>query len=167
MDLFASPSKNSSSPLTEFSHWASSASREIWYRRMVRLQKHTRTQGFFDAHPRFFSTSDTESAPDRLNQRHCALVQSNAAIIEGRRVLDIASHDGRWSFAANQAGAKYVLGIEARQHLVEAARGNIRAANLPAGAVEFIRGDLFTELDRLEPETFDTVFCFWFLYHTI
>ena len=74
----------------------------------------------------------------RLNQRHRALIQSNAAVIAGRRVLDIASHDGRWSLAASMAGAEYVLGIEARQHLAEAARDNMREYGVPAGKVEFV-----------------------------
>ncbi len=103
----------------------------------------------------------------RLNQRHRALIQSNAAVIAGRRVLDIASHDGRWSLAASMAGAEYVLGIEARQHLAEAARDNMREYGVPAGKVEFVQGDVMVELDKLESGLFDTVFWFGFLYHTI
>src|SRR5579863_7632854 len=99
--------------------------RERWFRRMIRLKRQPRSNGFFDSYPRFFSTSDTAAAPDRLNQRYRALIQSNAGIISGRRVLDIASHDGRWSLAAHKASAEHVLGIEARQHLVDAARDNM------------------------------------------
>jgi predicted nicotinamide N-methyase len=33
------------------------------------------------------------------------LIQSNLNVICGRNVLDIACHDGRWSFAATKAGA--------------------------------------------------------------
>jgi 2-polyprenyl-3-methyl-5-hydroxy-6-metoxy-1,4-benzoquinol methylase len=141
--------------------------RERWFRTMVRWKNQPRQEGFFDAYPRFFSTSATASAPDRLNQRHRALIQSNAAIISGRRVLDIASHDGRWSLAACMAGAEYVLGIEARQHLTEAARNNMREYGVPPGKVEFVQGDVMVELDKLEVGRFDTVFCFGFLYHTI
>jgi len=144
-----------------------SANRERWFRAMVRWKKHARSAGFFDLYPRFFSTSATASAPDRLNQRHRALIQSNAGIISGRSILDIASHDGRWSLAANKAGAKYVLGIEARPHLIEAARVNMRECGVPEGQVEFVQGDLMVELDRLESGRFDTVFCLGFFYHTI
>jgi predicted RNA methylase len=141
--------------------------RERWFRMMVRGKSHARSVGFFDSYPRFFSTSATASAPDRVNQRHRALIQSNADIISGRSVLDIASHDGRWSLAAHKAGAKYVLGIEARQHLIEASRANMREYRVPEGEVEFVRGDVMVELDRLENGRFDTVFCFGFLYRTI
>jgi ubiquinone/menaquinone biosynthesis C-methylase UbiE len=134
---------------------------------MVRWGKRPQSAGFFDAYPRFFSTSATASVSDRLNQRHRALIESNAGIIAKRRVLDIASHDGRWSLAAHKAGAEYVLGIEARQHLTEAARANIRAYDVPEGKVEFVQRDVMVELDKLEPGRFDTVFCFGFLYHTM
>jgi 2-polyprenyl-3-methyl-5-hydroxy-6-metoxy-1,4-benzoquinol methylase len=141
--------------------------RERWFRRMIRLKREPRTPGFFDSYPRFFSTSDTAAAPDRLNQRYRALIESNTGIISGRRVIDIASHDGRWSLAAHKVGAKHVLGIEARQHLVDAARDNVREYGVPASAVEFMQGDVMVVLDQLECGSIDTVFCFGFLYHTI
>jgi len=141
--------------------------REKWYDTILRSNGSPRAQGFFDAYPQFFSSSETASAPDRLNQRYRALIEANQPIIEGKRILDLASHDGRWSFAASKAGAKYVFGVEARQHLVEAARRNVQACGVPAGAVEFKQGDLLAEMEKLGPGSFDTVFCFGFLYHTI
>jgi 2-polyprenyl-3-methyl-5-hydroxy-6-metoxy-1,4-benzoquinol methylase len=144
-----------------------SLNRERWFRWALRNIDHRPAEGFFDAFPRFFLTSETAALPDRLNQRHRALIQSNVDIIRGRRVLDIASHDGRWSFAANRAGAEYVLGIEARQRLVEMARDNMLEYGVPQSSVAFMQGDVLTELDRLEPRCIDTVLCFGFLYHTI
>jgi 2-polyprenyl-3-methyl-5-hydroxy-6-metoxy-1,4-benzoquinol methylase len=144
-----------------------SVNQERWFRAMARWKRPARSQGFFDQYPRFFSTSKIASAPDRLNQRYRALIQANTGVISGRRVLDIASHDGRWSFAAHKAGAEYVLGIEARQRLTDAARANMIEYRVPAGKVEFVHGDVMVELDKLEPGSFDTVFCFGFLYHMI
>ena len=144
-----------------------SAQRERWFRIMVRCKKKPPVAGFFDAYPRFFSTSSTASERDRLNQRYSALIQSNANIIADRRILDIASHDGRWSLAAYKTGAEYVLGIEARRHLIEAARSNMLEYQVPDGKVQFLQSDVLVELDHLEAGRFDTVFCFGFLYHTI
>jgi len=79
------------------------------------------TAGFFDQYPRFYDTSETFAYPSRLNLRHEAIFGENTDIFEGRRVLDIASHDGRWSFAALQAGAASVVGIEGRPELVASA----------------------------------------------
>ncbi len=124
-------------------------------------------QGFFDLYPRFYSTSVTGATPNRLNQRHRALIESNEAIIRGQSVLDIASHDGRWSFAAHKAGARHVLGVEAREHLVKVAEANMREYRVPEHEFRFILGDVFEEIDQLEPNTIDTVFCFGFFYHTM
>jgi hypothetical protein len=79
--------------------------------------------------------------------------------------LDIASHDGRWSFAALKAGASYVVGIEARDYLVDAARANLLRYGTEEKSFRFICGDAFEGLDDLEPGSIDTVLCFGFFYH--
>jgi len=122
--------------------------------------------GFFDLYPRFYSTSKTGATPNRLNHRHQALIQTNTAVIRGQSVLDIASHDGRWSFAAHKAGARHVLGIEARPHLVDLAELNMREYGAPSDCFRFVLGDFFEEVERLEPFSIDAVFCFGFFYHT-
>src|SRR6516164_8961630 len=121
--------------------------------------------GFFDSYARFYSTK-IGVQPYRLNQRYRALIESNSAIIADKSVLDIASRDGRWSFAAYKAGARHVLGIEAHEHLVKLAHECLRSYGVPAGPVHFLLGDVFVELDRIEPGTIETVFCIGFLHHT-
>jgi len=160
-------SEGGPSILSEVRQRIVSAGREKWFDSMMQGRKGALAQGFFDSYPRFLTSSDTASTQNRLNLRHRALIESNAALISGQRVLDLASHDGRWSLAANKAGAKYVLGIEAREHLVEGARDNMRAYGVADGQVEFWQGDLMVELDKIEPGSFDTVFSFGFFYHTI
>jgi len=122
--------------------------------------------GFFDAYPRFYETSII-GPRNRLNKRYRALIESNGEIIRGKSVLDIASHDGRWSFAAHKAGARYVLGIEAREHLIKHSQDNMRAYQVPEDQVEFVLGDAFEKLDQLEPGRFETVLCLGFFYHTM
>jgi 2-polyprenyl-3-methyl-5-hydroxy-6-metoxy-1,4-benzoquinol methylase len=141
--------------------------RQWWCQLVVKGKGNPASGGFFDDYPKFFETSKTAAKPDRLNQRYRALIQSNSELIAGRRVLDLASHDGRWTLAAHKAGAAYVLGIEARTRLIEAAYSNMREYGVPERKVEFVQGDVLTEFDRLEPWQFDTVFCFGFLYHII
>lgn len=123
--------------------------------------------GFFDAYPRFYTTSKTGVHPNRLNHRYRALIECNARLIQGKSILDLASHDGRWSFAAHKAGARYVMGIEARPYLVQFARENIEHYEIREAEVAFVLDDVFSALDRLSPGTFETVFCFGFLYHTL
>lgn len=138
-----------------------------WWCRLAVKGKGQSTPGFFDDYPRFYTTSRTAAKPDRLNERHRALIQANSEMIVRKRVLDLASHDGRWSLAAHKAGAKHVLGIEARTRLIEESHANMREYGVPEDKVNFVQGDVLAELDRLDARQFDTVFCFGFLYHTI
>jgi hypothetical protein len=121
---------------------------------------------FFDRFPRFFETSTTSARRDRLNLRYEAIVGQNADILPGARVLDIASHDGRWSFAALQAGAAEVTGIEARDDLARAAGETFAHYGVDEGRYRFVVGDV---LDVLAREAFqaDVVLCLGFLYHTL
>lgn len=60
--------------------------------------------GFFDQYPRFYVTSHTSPVPHRLNARCAAVIDSVRDKLTSARVLGIASHDGRRSFAALRAG---------------------------------------------------------------
>src|SRR5918993_4504345 len=67
---------------------------------------------FFDDYPAFCGTGRTAAIPRRLNLRHRAIIEANQDILARARVLDLASHDGRWSFAALEAGATQRSGVE-------------------------------------------------------
>ena len=76
---------------------------------------------FAEDYPRFIEVSDLTPTPrpqdrrrrsrsateqwNRMNERYEALFASNRDIFDGARVLDLASHDGRYSFAALKTGA--------------------------------------------------------------
>ena len=62
--------------LSEIYERVRSVNQERWFRAMVRWKTPARSKGFFDLYPRFFSTSETASAPDRLNQRRDELFMS-------------------------------------------------------------------------------------------
>jgi SAM-dependent methyltransferase len=122
---------------------------------------------FFDAYPQFYSTSTTAARPDRLNDRHRAIIEFNREIIRGSSILDIASHDGRWSFAALKSGARRVTGIEIRPHLVANAAETMRAQDVDEAKYQFICGDALAELAKLPVGAFDVVMCLGYLYHTV
>jgi hypothetical protein len=121
---------------------------------------------FFEKHPRFFATSRTGPLRGRLNLRYEAIFAENRDIFAGAKVIDIASHDGRWSLAALETGAAAVVGIEARGDLVDAARDNLAHYGAHAGRYRFVAGDVFDVLSR-EAESADVVLCLGFLYHTL
>jgi hypothetical protein len=111
----------------------------------------------FHKQPKFYK-GRVGAYPNRLNSRHQRLIAENQSLIEGKRILDIASHDGRWSWAALEAGASEVFGIEARSNLVK------RSCRLVPGA-KFVCGDALEQLKNIPPRRYDTVFCFGCLYH--
>lgn len=122
--------------------------------------------GFFDQYPRFYATSHTSPVPHRLNARYAAVIDSIRDKLTGARVLDIASHDGRWSFAALKAGAAHVIGIEPRSELIDNAHKTFAEYGIDVARCSFVRGDVFEVLCRRE-QKFDVVMCLGFFYHTI
>jgi SAM-dependent methyltransferase len=120
---------------------------------------------FFDAFPRFYETSQTHDPKGRINLRYEAIFAQNADVFQDARVLDIASHDGRWSLAALCTGASEVIGIEAREDLVEAARENLDLY-AKGRRYDFRAGDVFEVLAEERPQV-DVVLCLGFLYHTL
>ncbi len=104
---------------------------------------------------------------NRLNWRAEMILARNQHLIEGKRVLDIASHDGRFSYACLKLGAKHVTGVEGRQHLVDKAHARCAAMGCDPARYQFSVGDAFDALPRFRSGTFDTILCFGFFYHTI
>jgi len=122
--------------------------------------------GWFDEHPLFLGTSEAATGPGRLNMRHQALIEDNADILAGARVLDIASHDGRWALAALEAGAAHVTGIEARPELVEKAHMTFAHYGADRSRYRLVASDIFAALSQ-EHLDVDVIQCFGFLYHTL
>jgi 23S rRNA G2069 N7-methylase RlmK/C1962 C5-methylase RlmI len=73
-------------------------------------------------------------------------------------VLDIASHDGRWSFAAIQGGAAHVIGIEARDDRVTGVRETFRQYGVAEERFRFLAGDVFDVMAGEQPRV-DVVLC--------
>ncbi len=115
----------------------------------------------------FLKTSQTAAKANRLNWRAEVLLNQNRATIKGKRVLDLASHDGRFSYACLELGASYVEGIEARDELVHSARNNLAGLGYGDDKVRFIKSDLFDYLPLVQTGAFDVILCFGFFYHTI
>jgi SAM-dependent methyltransferase len=122
--------------------------------------------GFFDQFPRFYRTSSTAPQTARLNLRYEAIVGDNRDIFAGASVLDLASHDGRWSLAALATGARSVTGIEARPELVKGAAKNLAGYGYGPDRARFITGDVHRVLSTQDFDA-DVVLCLGFLYHTL
>lgn len=121
---------------------------------------------FFRDYPRFFETSETSARDNRLNLRYEAIFAENRDVFDGARVLDIASHDGRWSLAALACGAESVIGIEARADLVESAGANLAHYGYAPERFRFLAGDVNEVLNEQDFDV-DVVLCLGYLYHTL
>lgn len=102
---------------------------------------------------------------DRLNNRHRFIIDPFKADIRDARVLDLASHDGRWPYAFATAGAREVVGIEGRPELIR------EFAAYPPGPdrdrVRLIQGDINDEVPKLvaAQARFDVVSVLGIYYH--
>jgi Methyltransferase domain len=121
---------------------------------------------FFEQFPLFYLSSSTAASTARLNLRYEAIFGENRDIMAGASVLDLASHDGRWSLAALATGARSVIGIEARPELVTAATANLGAYGYGGDRVRFVTGDVH-EVMSTQNLAADVVLCLGFLYHTL
>ena len=117
---------------------------------------------FFDDYPRFYETSSTGPSKDRNNFRFNVLIHPHRELLRGARVLDFASHDGRWSFAALQMGASHVIGIEPNVHLVQRARESFRLYKIETDRYAFIEKDALSAL-REQKFKVDVILAFGFL----
>lgn len=115
----------------------------------------------------FLCTSRTAAHAHRLNWRCEVLLRRNLEAVENQRILDLASHDGRFSYACLRLGAKHVTGIEGRSHLVKHAEDNLARLRCDEKSYSFLQGDIFDYLPTFRAFSFDTVLCFGFLYHTV
>jgi SAM-dependent methyltransferase len=122
---------------------------------------------FCDLYPRFLQSTETVPSRARLNARWRAIFGWNKEILGGRRVVDLGCHDGRWTFAALEAGAAHVIGIEARAHLCAKALDNLRHYDVPPDRYDLLTGDAVETLRALAAGSADVVMCLGFFYHTL
>ena len=122
---------------------------------------------FFTEYNRFTTKTGVAHSNNekRLNQRYQAIIEWNKNWIAGKRVLDIASHDGRWAFAAIKAGATHVTCVEPRENHVTWIHENMK--HYGVSNYEVAHGDIHEEIVKFEPHQFDLVFCLGFFYHTL
>jgi len=120
---------------------------------------------YFEKFPEF-KESKVASDENRLYERYNKLIQNNRELLEGARVLDLGSHDGRWSMAALKAGAKTVKGLEGRPEMAKQAHSTFTKYNVPEDRFSFDVGDFHALLGRFKKDEFDVVLCLGVLYHT-
>ncbi|MBI1219638.1 MAG: DUF1698 domain-containing protein [Rhodobacteraceae bacterium] len=123
--------------------------------------------GFFDFIDTIDAYKDHRGPVARMNHRHAHIVLPFLDDIRGARVLDLAAHDGRWSYALAGAGAAHVVGVEARPELIA------RFPEFPDPAlrarVELRCNDIYAEMeaDIARGVSYDVVAVYGILYHVM
>jgi SAM-dependent methyltransferase len=84
------------------------------------------------------------------------LVAALGGSLEGHRVLDLGCNAGFWSLAAHEAGADFVLGIDARETFIDQANLVFAAKGVDRSRFRFEQGNIF-EHELLE--RFDLILC--------
>ena len=91
-----------------------------------------------------------------------ALLRAAGGSLRGRRVLDLGCNAGFWSLAALEAGADFVLGVDARQLYIDQAELVFEAKRIDQQRYRFAQGNVLSlNLD----ERFDVVLCLGLLDH--
>jgi SAM-dependent methyltransferase len=91
-----------------------------------------------------------------------ALLRATGGSLKGRRVLDLGCSAGFWSLAALEAGADFVLGIDAAETPLEQARLVFEAKRVEPARYRFQQGNVF---DQDFGQRFDVVLCLGLLDH--
>ena len=115
----------------------------------------------------FLHTSRVYATAMHLNNFCDAVLTRNIHAIRNNNILDIASHDGTYSYACLKLGAKHVTGVEPRPHMVALSNENLISLGHETTEFDFIIADIFDYLPTVHPGRFDTILCFGFFYHTI
>src|SRR3989304_9445103 len=96
----------------------------------------------------FLQTGTIHAEALRLNWRCEMLLTRNVEAIKNKRILDLASHDGRFSYACLKLGAKHVTGIENTGHLVDSAKKNLEVLGYNSENFAFLQGDIYEFLPK-------------------
>ncbi len=101
-----------------------------------------------------------------LNARVEKLLIENQKQIQGKRILDLASHLGTFSYAALKLGASYVQGIDTENSLIDQSINLFNKHSIDSSLYQFKVANAFEFLEKATEEEYDTVFCFGLLYYT-
>ncbi len=101
-----------------------------------------------------------------VNHRIDTLLWHNKDALRGKRVLDIASHIGTFSYAALHIGASFVHGVDVEKNLVEKCHNLFKQQDISGTRYRFEAGDIFQFLENTPENSFDTTLCFGMFYYT-
>jgi hypothetical protein len=130
--------------------------------------EHVVKDGFFTGLSQFIEVEEIvaiNATVDRLNNRHDLMIEHHSDRIQGARILDFGSYDGRWAYAAIKAGAEHVTGIEINPAYAAQAEKNLAELGVSPDRYDFVIGDVLEELNKVTPGSIDGVILAGLYYH--
>ena len=126
---------------------------------------------FFETHNEFTDWAEELETvrgrrAKRLNYRFDVIIKQNAHLFPGCKVLDIASYDGRWPFAALKHGATHVTCVEKKDEPIEKLKERFRHYQISEDKYTILQGDAIEVLENLN-DTFDITMCLGYFYHIV
>ena len=101
---------------------------------------------------------DRRADPDvRKMRRYDKIIGQNGALLQNVGVLDLMSGGGLCAFAALDAGAEFVVGVDPRADRVAAARQALADHGLPENSFRFVNMEIMPALYDTNPKTFEVI----------
>lgn len=115
----------------------------------------------------FPQTSSVGPMPYRLNWRCEICLTRHQEAVKDKNILDLGSHDGRFSYACLKLGARHVCGVEGLDYMVKRANENLKNLGYTQKQYNFIQDDAFDYLAKAKPGEYDTILCLGLFDHTL
>jgi len=80
------------------------------------------------------------------------MIGAQSGALAGKRVMEAGCWNGRWLFAALQAGASHVVGTEEMPQWAERARSNLEALGVPKDRYTILTGNFFEHIAKADFE---------------
>ena len=101
-----------------------------------------------------------------LNARVENLLGNHRDALQGKRVLDMASHIGTFSYAALNMGADFIQGADTEERTVSKCLELFERHQIEPTRYRFEVRDVFDLLENSPENHWDTILCFGMLYYT-
>ena len=101
-----------------------------------------------------------------LNARLEVLFTQNKKFIKEKKILDIGSHMGTFSYAALQSGADFIHGIDSEKKMIALGKNLFQEIDVAKESYSMEVCDAHQYLESIEEKSFDTVLCLGMLYYT-
>jgi 2-polyprenyl-3-methyl-5-hydroxy-6-metoxy-1,4-benzoquinol methylase len=122
-------------------------------------------QRFFKKNDIFFNTSKVAAGPARLNYRANFILKK--CNLKNKRILELGSHNGRFTYVCLKLGCKSIVGVEYSKKYTEAANANLKSFPQFSGKYQNVTSDLTAFLKTVQEGEYDIILGMGIFYHIL